>query len=150
MLGHLFGWKVQFYLLEADIVLKASSKVENRKAAHVRLHPNFDQKSLKSLKIAIFTISVNFGVPWWWEQYLKSPNSSHSCQTVSQLHSKNCGDSLFARARREYVGNNWQLIVYFTKELITIGLKLVKVSLSMRRTVIQRQRRYQLWEMFHN
>ena len=101
-------------------------------------HAQNDQKSLKPLKIAIFTISVDFGVSQWWELYFKVSKNSHACETVSQQHSWQklwpyniwCAHNVrlkLAHARREYIGYSW-FPVYFTQCFIATTNSTSKVG----------------------
>jgi hypothetical protein len=85
---------------------------------HTWGHAQIDRKSLKSLKIGIFMIFINFGVPLWSKFFLKSFETLHAYQTIYKIPlCKNLrrfnfvcarnGRSKFARARGENFAHSW-------------------------------------------
>ena len=73
---------------------------------------------LKSLKIGVFTIFINFGVPLWSKFYLKSFETLHAYQTIYKIplcknlrrFSIGCARnnrSKFARANGENFAHSW-------------------------------------------
>ena len=88
------------------------------KKLHTWGHAQNDRKLPKSLKIGIFTIFINFGVPLWSKFFLKSFETLHAYQTIYKIPlCKNVrrfnflcarnGRSKFARARGENFAHSW-------------------------------------------
>jgi len=89
---------------------------------HTWGHAQNDRKLLKSLKIGIFTIFINFGVPLWSKFFLKSFETLHAYQTIYEIPLwKNVrwfnfvcahnGRSKFARAKDENFAHSWFLLL---------------------------------------
>ena len=95
------------------LVLKL--KIEN---VHTWGHAQIDRKLLKSLKIAIFTMFINFGVSLWSKFFFKSYETLHAYQTIYKIliceilrwFDISCAHNVrskFARAKGEYFAYSW-------------------------------------------
>ena len=101
------------YKLCIRLVLKL--KIEK---LHTWGHAQNDRKLLKSPKIGVYTIFINFGVPLWSKFFMKSFETLHAYQTIYKIPLRKnlrwfnivCArnvHSKFARAKGDNFAHSW-------------------------------------------